>query len=60
MAGTHRGFWPDLISKIGVPIFAGTLVGCVLKDDVTWVHGGLLTLGLALIYLGHRWDYHSH
>ena len=59
MPRKHRGFWLDLLSKIGAPIFAATLVGCILKDEVSIVHGVLMTFGLALVYLTHRRDHHG-
>ncbi|MFT7541830.1 MAG: hypothetical protein ACI9HE_003564 [Planctomycetota bacterium] len=59
MQKRHRGFWLDLLSKIGAPVIAATLVGCILKEEVKWQHMALLLTGLALVYLGHRLDHHS-
>ncbi|MFT7619626.1 MAG: hypothetical protein ACI97A_003282 [Planctomycetota bacterium] len=59
MSTRHRGFWLDLLSKIGVPIFSATLVGCILKDEVRLLHYVLMGIGLALIYLAHRLEHHA-
>ena len=59
MAHMHRAFVVDMLAKIGVPVFAGTLVGCVLEDDVRVIHIVLLSVGAALMYLGHRLEYHG-
>jgi hypothetical protein len=59
MTHRHRNFWLDLLVKIGVPIFAATLVGCLLKGEFEWIHGILLGVGLALIYVGHRFEHHA-
>ena len=49
-----------MISKVGAPVFAATLVACLLKEQVQLIHIILMSSGLALIYLGHRMDYHDH
>ena len=59
MPRDHRGFWIDLMSKIGPPIFAAALVGCVLEGALRPVHFALIGTGFALIFLGHRADYHA-
>ncbi|MCP3904330.1 MAG: hypothetical protein GY715_11930 [Planctomycetes bacterium] len=41
-----------------MPLFAATLVGCLLQDDIRVVHVVLMSTGLGLMYLGHRLDYH--
>ena len=55
----HVSFWADLAGRIGTPIFAATLVASLLGDQMQPVHYALLAVGLALIYLSHRWGYHS-
>ncbi|KAA3611548.1 MAG: hypothetical protein DWQ01_05515 [Planctomycetota bacterium] len=57
-AKSHKAFVPDLLAKIGAPVFAATFVGCVLKEEVQLTHAFLLALGLGLIYYGHRQEYH--
>ncbi|MHC5113119.1 MAG: hypothetical protein ACYTGP_01665 [Planctomycetota bacterium] len=59
MPRRHRAFWLDLLTKIGVPVFAATLVGCLLTGEFELVHAVLLATGLALIFLGHRVEYHG-
>jgi hypothetical protein len=59
MPRKHRGFGLDLLTKIGVPVFAATLVGCLLQGEARVIHFVLLGVGLALIYLGHRLEYHA-
>ncbi len=59
MAYKHRAFPIDMLSKIGTPVFAATLVGCLLKDDVRVIHIILMSIGLGLMYLGHRLEYHG-
>ena len=54
----HIGFWTDLGGKIGPPIFSGTLVACLLSSRFELMHGSLLGLGLGLIVLSHRRQYH--
>ena len=58
MARHHRNFWLDFGSKIGAPTFAATLVACFLSGEFAWLHGVLLTTGVALVYLDHRLAYH--
>ncbi len=59
MPRKHRGFWLDLLTKVGVPVFAGTLVACLLREEVRLIHVILMGSGLALIYLGHRLEHHA-
>ena len=59
MPRKHRNFWIDFLAKVGVPIFAASLVGCLLADRFEVIHGILMGVGLALIYLSHRLEYHT-
>ena len=59
MAHKHRNFWLDFMAKIGAPIFAGTLVGCIVKGEVRAPHLVLLVVGMLFIYLGHRFEHHE-
>lgn len=54
MSPKMGAFWVGTLAKIGPPIFAATLVGCLLKGQVQPIHGVLMAVGFALIYLGHR------
>lgn len=47
------------MAKIGAPIFAGTLVGCIVKGEVRAPHLVLLVVGMLFIYLGHRFEHHE-
>ena len=51
---TTPGFWSDLAAKLGPPIFAATLVACLLDRTVDPLHGILLVAGIALIGVGTR------
>jgi hypothetical protein len=57
MAFEHPRFWPDLAAKVGAPIFAATLVACLLSGDFDLIHGILMGAGLLLIGVGH-WRIH--
>ena len=59
MPRKHKGFWLDLLTKIGAPMFAATLVGCLLREEVRLMHVVLMGSGVALIYLGHRMEHHA-
>ena len=54
----HLNFWMDLAGRIGAPIFAVTLVGCLMSQRLEVVHGVLLAAGVGLIFLNHRYLYH--
>ncbi len=58
MAHDHPRFWFDLAGRIGPPIFAATLVGCLLSERMTVTHYILMAVGLALIVVGHWGTYH--
>ena len=58
METRHVSFWADFAGRIGTPIFAATLVAALLGEQMRTVHYVLLAVGLALIYLSHRWVYH--
>ncbi len=53
------GFWWDFAGRIGTPIFAATLVACLLEGQFNPLHGALLAAGFALIGLDH-WHHHHH
>ena len=54
----HPNIWLELGAKIGPPVFAATLVGCLLGHEFTMTHGILMGVGLALIVIGHWSMYH--
>ena len=57
MAHKHRNFWLDFMAKIGAPIFAGTLVGCIVKGEVRAPH---LVLLVVLEPMSHVDEQHPH
>ena len=59
MADSHRNFVLDMMMRIGAPIFSGTLVACLLRDDVKVLHIALMSLGITFMWVGHRATYHS-
>ena len=59
MPHKHRVFVVDMLAKIGTPVFAGTLVGCLLREEVELLHIILLCTGVALMYLAHRFEFHG-
>jgi hypothetical protein len=60
MPQDHPRFWVEFASKVGPPVFAGTLVACLMMGRFEPLHGVLLGVGLALIGLGHWRTYHGH
>ena len=59
MPTPHRSFWTDFGGKVGVPLFAGTLVASLLGETFTLIHGILMGTGMVLLYMDHRWNYHD-
>ena len=55
----HVRFWWEFIGKVGAPIFAATLVACLLSGKVYLIHSILLLIGLGMMVLSHWHDFHS-
>jgi len=55
----HKNFWMDFLGRIGAPIFAATLVGCLLSEQVTYIHGLLLLIGITFMGISHWYEYHQ-
>ena len=55
---SHLPFWKDMAGKLGPPIFAGTLVGCLLQGKSEATHYVLLAVGFALMVVSHRQVFH--
>lgn len=51
------GFWWELLGRVGAPIFAATLVACLLGGRFDPLHGLLMAAGLGLMALDH-WHHH--
>lgn len=56
----HTSFFVDLLGRLGPPMFAATLVGCLLEGKMVLSH--LLLMGIAVIFIGfHHWyNFHRH
>jgi hypothetical protein len=59
MARTHISFWMDFLGKVGPPIFAATLLGCLLSERLELIHGLLLLISLLLIGISQWHAYHK-
>lgn len=55
----HINFWREFMGKVGAPIFAATLVACLLSNELKLLHGILMVTGLAMMGLSHFRDYHG-
>jgi hypothetical protein len=53
------GFWWEFVGKVGAPIFAATLVACLLSADLNLQHGLLLALGLGMMGVCHWRTHHK-
>jgi hypothetical protein len=54
----HISIWRDFAGRIGPPIFAATLVACLLQRVYDPLHIILLVVGAGMIWVGHRSEYH--
>ncbi len=54
----HQQFWVELLGKLGPPICAATLVGCLLAEKFELIHASLLSLGAACIAISHWVELH--
>jgi len=54
----HTGFWWDLVGRVGAPIFAATLVACLLSGRFEPLHGALMAVGLGMMGVCHWRTYH--
>ena len=54
----HVSFWWEFVGKIGAPIFAATLVGCLLAERFDVMHAILMVLGVLMMGLSHWRDHH--
>jgi hypothetical protein len=55
----HNSFWMDFLGRIGAPIFAATLVGCLLAEQFAFIHGLLLLIGISFMGISHWHEYHQ-
>jgi hypothetical protein len=49
----------DFLGRIGAPIFAATLVGCLLSDQFAFMHGLLLLIGISFMGISHWYEFHQ-
>jgi len=54
----HSGFWWEFVGKVGAPIFAATLVACLLSGEFDSLHGILMAAGLGMMGLCHWRTHH--
>ena len=54
----HTNFMVDLIGRLGPPIFAATLVGCLLADKMVPSHLILMGTGVLFIAFHHWYNFH--
>ncbi len=52
------GFLWEFVGKVGAPIFAATLVACLLSSDFEPLYGILMTAGLGMMGLCHWRTHH--
>jgi hypothetical protein len=52
------GFWWEFVGEVGAPIFAATLVACLLSSGFAPLHAVLVAAGLAMMGLCH-WRTHQ-
>ena len=52
------GFWWEFVGKVGAPIFAATLVACLLSGRFEWLHGALMATGLGMMAVCHWRTHH--
>jgi len=57
MSRKYQRFLIDLAGKIGLPIFAGTLVACLLSGHLGTKHVVLMGVGIVLISLNHWYNH---
>ena len=55
----HIGFWQEFVGKVGAPIFAATLVACLLSGTFILLHGILMATGLGMMAISHWREYHK-
>lgn len=60
MKHKHTSFWIDLAGRLGPPVFAGTMVACLLADRFQPSHFLLLGGGILLIALNHWYTYNNN
>ena len=59
MEHDHTSFFIDLAGKLGPPIFAATMVACLLARRYEPSHLVLMGIGILLIGVSHWYTYHK-
>ena len=52
------GFWWEFVGKVGAPIFAATVVACLLSGEFAPLHGILMVTGLGMMGICHWRTHH--
>ena len=52
------GFFWEFVGKVGAPIFAATLVACLLSGEFDLLRGALMASGLGIMALCHWRSHH--
>jgi hypothetical protein len=53
------GFWWEFVGQVGAPVFAATLVACLLSGEFTPQHGVLMVTGLLMMGVCHWRRHHQ-
>ena len=59
MEHDHKSFIIELAGKLGPPVFAATMVACLLARRYEPSHLVLMGIGILLIGINHWYTYHS-
>ena len=54
----HSNFWWDFVGRIGAPVFAATLVACLLVGEFNLSHAILMATGLGMMGISHWQEQH--
>lgn len=55
----HKRFWLDFVGRVGAPVFAATLVACLLSERFEATHAVLMIVGIGLMALDHLVSFHG-
>ena len=55
----HINFWREFVGKVGAPIFAATLVACLLSGKFQALHAILMAVGLGMMAISHWQEHHQ-
>lgn len=55
----HINFWREFVGKVGAPIFAATLVACLLSGKFQTLHAMLMVVGFGMMAISHWQEHHQ-